>query len=94
MATYALTDNGTAGPEMRPEVQGDMDPHVIMLASGDFGGGTLVVEYSVDQTNWVEDGTISLSDDGVARFAVATRLWYRAVLAGASGPDMSVTFLP
>lgn len=93
MATYTLTADGSTAAQRKTEVPGYYEPTVIMVASGDFGSGTLTVEYSVDGTTWVEDGAIALTDEGVARFSVHPLMQFRATLANATNPDIAVTFL-
>lgn len=90
--TYTLDDNGSTDAANSPEASGYKDPSIFMVATGDFGSGTLTVEFSVDGVAW-GPSSYALTDDGTLRFPTHPKLFYRATLSGASAPDIDVTFL-
>lgn len=84
--TEVLDDNGST------DGQGLTGRQVCAL-TGDFGGGTLVLEYSADDgDNYVEIPDASYTDETVFEVSCGTGGIIRATLSGATDPDLSVSF--
>lgn len=82
-----LTDNGSTTAVMwhGGEIQ--------VCATGTFGTGTVVLEYSYDEgTTWATVGSGSLTANGTFVEKVAPGP-VRATLSGASGPDINVELM-
>lgn len=63
-----------------------------ILAYGTWGGGTLTLEYSSDDSTYVSSGS-SLTANGSIEFQEAPGLFWRVTLAGATGGSItSVAF--
>lgn len=71
-----------------PELQwpGGFSGSVIVF--GAFGGGTAKLQFSVDGTTWVDEGS-TFSADGVAGFELPGCL-LRVNLSGSTSPDLTV----
>lgn len=63
----------------------------ILLAQGDFGSGTLTLEFSIDGgTTWTPVGDASLTEGGGWRFDLGA-CQLRGTLAGATDPTVHVS---
>lgn len=67
-----------------------------LLAYGTWGGGTLAIEVSFDDSNWVaytyNGAAVSMTADGAREFIVNAP-FVRATLSGATGPDLNVRIM-
>jgi len=89
MAITLLSSSNNASSAAQSN--GSADTKTI-VASGNFGGGTLTLEYSNDNSTWVSSGK-TLSAGGAVEFNDRPGLHWRVTLAGAtSGSVTAVAF--
>lgn len=93
MSKHTLTADGSTPAESKSEFISAEVENVIVIATGDFGGGTLTIECSVDGAAWVPTGISMFGGNDVDIFPTHPRLLYRATLSGATAPDVVVSFL-
>ena len=84
MPTGNITSNGST------VVMSDAYEVKVAVAHGTFGGGTLSLEISADEANWVPTGVDgSMSEDGSFEFTNKQGMSYRLTLAGATSPNIT-----
>lgn len=66
---------------------------IVVVATGSFGGGTLTIEQSVDGVAWGATALTFIDAAGAGSFKTASPLQHRATLAGATAPNVNVTFI-
>lgn len=96
MATYNLTADGSTAGERQVQTHSARDSvqDGFVVVTGTFGAGTVTIEYSIDGTTWLAGASpVSFTANGLSSFKVHPSLLYRATLAGATAPDVDVTFL-
>jgi len=92
--TQTLEEDGSTTWQSKLDWPHGSPMRVFFGASGDFGSGTLTVEYSFDEgVTAIPDGELSFTDDGVAWFYAHPGLRWRATLASSSNPDIVVSFI-
>ena len=71
-----------------------------LVVEGDLGGGNITLDTSLDGTNWQDvyatDGTelvVDASNNYVSTIRLQSALNIRAVLAGATAPDVTVALV-
>lgn len=89
MKLLTNSDNAT-GPSVRKEQWGnrELDQLITVYIWGTFGGGTVTVEISHDDTNWFDTG-IAATVKGVFNLEFRAQ-FMRAKLAGATGGSVNV----
>lgn len=87
-----VTANGATAAVTLPGVLKDFT----VLAYGTWGGGTLTIEISHDNSNWVSAGSNSIltANGGTnIHLAAASPIYVRGNLAGSTGANLSAVIL-
>lgn len=86
----SISADGQGSAVAVPELNRGRSQDYNFYAWGTFGGGTLVVQASIDGTNWFNIPNVSFTADGMVIVQGLRCTSLRYSLAGATGPDLNV----